>query len=145
MSLRSLPTLQIFWLVEHGCPFFADGMSRLGKQKKISLYPDKSVHFWGGFNDGLHCLLLSHITRAVAEASCHSSTPCQHFTDPYEQRGAKGGRGRNACRRQRKGRGEGEGCSRMKASAMMLHRGKRRCQNERDSHLVKDVFRLLHG
>lgn len=47
MSLRSLATLQIFWLVEHGCPFFADSMSRLGKQKRISLYPDKSVQFSG--------------------------------------------------------------------------------------------------
>lgn len=36
----------------------------------------------------------SHITMPIAEAPCNSSTPCQHFTDPYWQGELKGGGGR---------------------------------------------------
>lgn len=92
-------------------------------------------------------LSLSNITMPIAESLCHNSTPCQHFTDSYRQWELEGGGGEGQeCLQESEKRkmGGGEGCSGMKASAMMLHRGKRRCQNKTLSLLVTDIFRQFH-
>ncbi len=87
-----------------------------------TLYPEKSVHFLRLYN--FPHLFLSHITMSIAEAPCHCSTPCQHFTDPYRRGERNGGGAGMLAGGREKEEGGGEGCSGMKASATMLHRGK---------------------
>lgn len=79
----------------------------------------------------------------TAEAPCHSSTPCQHFTDPYRQGELKGGgAGMLAGGREKEEGGRGGGCSGMKASAMMLYRGKEDRYSRLDAHVFRLFYRL---
>lgn len=149
MSFRSLATLNILvggtWLPIGESLHVMIGQKR--KRKGISLYPEKSVHFLR-FSDFPHvslsqtspCLLLR-----VYAITAHPANISQIHTGNGSWRGEGGGEGQECLQEAEKRKmGGGEGCSGMKASAMMLHRGKRRCQNKTLSLLVTDIFRQFH-
>lgn len=85
MSFRWLAALHMFWIVEHGCQLYAwmyaGSLSWLRKQKDFTVPREISL---------ISPLPLSH-SHHHAYSWGQSSTPCQHFTDPYRQGELNGG------------------------------------------------------
>lgn len=138
MSFRSRATLQVFGLGNMGACWRQPACHNWAK-KDIPVL--KEISRFSEVFSFSSPLLLSHITMPIAESLCHSSTTCQHFTDSYRQGELQGGKGRNACRRQRKGRGGRGGVLWDESKCYDAAQMKRKCQNETLSVLVTDIFR----